>query len=226
MLLPERAIRTPALILTCSSLDGGARRRAFDTSRLRDYEFVEGLSPGEIPGHDPCGITLNPYSSGFGPKRWYPVLAAIAYGHYRLWHRVLAKGRVCFLFEDDIRLHSWVDYDALPYLTHRHRYPTPSLLTLWSSGISVRERADRHYDLILRSPGNSGALGYLLDPESAAFLIRHFPRIDVPIDHFILGLGLPECYRAYCCRKDRITHRRGPSLHYSQKERIDSANGT
>jgi len=165
---------------------------------------------------DPLGILQNPFNSGFGPHQWPLADAAVAYGHYRLWQKVLEFKEPVLIMKDDTLLHPLANIDHLHYLKHRNQYPTPSVLTLWRHGITVRSPFNRHYNQAQTSYGNSGALGYLLDQKSAEYLLEHFSKITSPLDHYLFGMGLGKQYSVFVTRYNLVRHKVTKSLRENQ----------
>ena len=202
-----------ALILTCSSITT-YRKKNFDTKYLNKFEFIEGYSKESIVDfHD---INENKFCEGFdfSLQKNHLVAMAISYGHLKCWNRCLELNIPCLILEDDVELvYNWKNNVNNFFKISDNS--TLTLLTLWNSGIRSKcnKYSDALFDKLKTSYGNSGALGYILTPNVAKFLIDNFKFIQSPIDHYILGIGLEEKnYNVFCTKKDFVKHKNMLSL--------------
>lgn len=208
-----------SLILTCSSL-GTHRKEYFDTKYLNKFEFIEGFSKESLV--DSHNIKENRFYEGFNfsLQKNHLVTMVISYGHLKCWNRCVELNEPCLILEDDVELvHNWKN--VVNKFLNITNNSTLSLLTLWYSGIQFKHNKTYNnlYQKLKTSYGNSGALGYLLTPKIATFLIDNFKFIECPIDHFILGIGLEEKnYNVYCTKKNFVKHKNMLSIREKESQ--------
>lgn len=204
-------IKLKAFVLTCEALDSGVRKNNFCTKYLSRYEFVEGVCKHNID--DYLDIMKNPFDYGFGNCSWDLAAAAICYGHYEIWNKIVQQNETCLVLEDDI--------DILPHISHlndyidnAHRYDDLSILSLWKTGGTDFAHHNQFYNQLNGSYANYGTQGYIVNPKTAKFLIDHFLHIQEPVDHYILGaLTLKNLhYTAYVTKQNVVVHKDGTSL--------------
>ncbi|MEM7561430.1 MAG: hypothetical protein AAF353_00130 [Pseudomonadota bacterium] len=175
------------LVLTCSSLDQGARRDAFESNRFPNVEFVEG--PSAATFEDIHKLADNEFDYGFGAGVWDLPAMAVAYGHLNLWLRILELDQTCLLLEDDARpvspakcdYETFFGNDQLQYLLDF------GIVSLWKKGIYKAQNFNNQLARILPSFENSGLVGYLVSPKVANVLVESFPQMKNPVDHHVLN---------------------------------------
>ena len=196
-------------VLTCPELDGGYRKARFETSRFPNVGFVNGMSKNDI--RDSLGIAGNSFNYGSGDCSWDAGAMAVAYGHLGIWKSVVESSQLCLVLEDDAQPVSrfCFDYFKIPEFVASLRLDGKWVLSLWKRGIWSYRRFGRKILKVCPSYGNSGAVGYVIGPESAQYLVDGFADINCPLDHYLLGMGSrhsPE-YSVFVTRRNRIGHR-------------------
>jgi GR25 family glycosyltransferase involved in LPS biosynthesis len=202
------------LVLTCPELDNGKRQSLFKKSRFPNVQFVTGMSKHCIS--DSYNIATNNFNYGYGDGVWDPGAVAVAYGHLKVWKRIIELGQICLVLEDDaLPLPLLVfDYFKLDQVVATESFPEKWILTLWQRGIDFCEEFNDRYFEVTASYGNSGLVGYVLGPDIAEILVDNFSNIDCPVDQYLLGIGFSESprYTVLAPRRNLIEHRYGPSL--------------
>jgi hypothetical protein len=213
-------------VLTCPELDGGRRKTRFKADRFPCVEFVSGMPKNRVKDH--LNIAANPFNFGFEDSSWDAGAIAVAYGHLKIWQQVVGTNQICLILEDDARPvpRFRFNYFKLPAFVDSCRLSGLWALSLWKSGVWSYEVANRKLFKLTPSFSNSGAIGYVLGPVTAQFLIDGFSSIACPVDHYLLGMGFrdsPE-YSVYVTRRDRIFHADSPSIRAETKRGAEDRN--